>query len=247
MGFDVLRFQVDRHVKVSDGFIVPRQPAFRGAPVVVRCGVVRFQSDRSVGGIEGDFRVFPKQVTDGKPSSRGEIVISFSRDVDDRAPFLDCVVFLVLLLERNGVGNCLIYERRPGVFTDTLNGLIRFFRVIGSSLSVHTQDDFVGFIAVPLNLFEMAFRSFSDLSNGRDTAFRGGLDFPDRLHPNTPATATMMPKNPRTMVMTASQRSIYAAPPLRALSQESRAGRRGARGCVRRDCRRPGPDICAST
>ena len=179
MGFDVLRFQVDRHVKVSDGFIVPRQPAFRGAPVVVRCGVVRFQSDRSVGGIEGDFRVFPKQVTDGKPSSRGEIVISFSRDVDDGAPFLDCVVFLVLLLERNGVGNCLIYERRPGVFTDTLNGLIRFFRVIGSSLSVHTQDDFVGFIAVPLNLFEMAFRSFSDLSNGRDTAFRGGLDFPE--------------------------------------------------------------------
>ena len=52
-----------------------------------------------------------------------------------------------------------------------------FFRVIGSSLGVHTPEDFVGFIAVPLNLFEMAFSSFRDLSNGCDTAFRGGLNF----------------------------------------------------------------------
>ena len=66
-----------------------------------------------------------------------------------------------------------------GFFTDTLNGLIRFFRVIGNSLGAHTPGDFVDFSAVPLNLFEMAFRSFRDLGNGPDTALRFGLDFPE--------------------------------------------------------------------
>ena len=93
-------------------------------------------------------------------------------------PFLNCLLSLALLLERNGEGNCLIYQRCRGILTDIVDGLPRFFRVFGNNFSVQAPKDLIGFFAVLFNLIDVVFSNFRKLGNDLNAVFRLGLDLP---------------------------------------------------------------------
>ena len=94
-------------------------------------------------------------------------------------PFFDCLVYSSLLLERNGLGNCLDYWRCLGVFTDIREDLLRFFRFIDSIFSGHVLDNFSGFIAILFYFINEMLSLFCMLGSGSGTIFCLGLDFPE--------------------------------------------------------------------
>ena len=76
------------------------------------------------------------QITNGKPSSCGEIGIAFFGHICDGAPFLEGFLLIALPLKHDSGSNRLVYKGCFGILLDTFGSLAGLVRLLTDTLSV---------------------------------------------------------------------------------------------------------------